>query len=78
MGNFINVPEIFGIDVFNETAMRQHLKPEIYDAWKNCIQNGTALELNVANEIAEAMKNWAVEKVPANDRNHRRKTRCLY
>ena len=62
MGNFINVPEIFGIDVFNETAMRQHLKPEIYNAWKNCIQNGTALELNVANEIAEAMKNWAVEK----------------
>ena len=35
MGNFINVPEIFGIDVFNETAMRQHLKPEIYNAWQN-------------------------------------------
>ena len=62
MSSFVNVPEIFGIDVFNEAAMQQWLKPEIYTAWKTCIETGTALELPVANEIAEAMKNWATEK----------------
>ncbi len=62
MGCFVNVPEIFGIDVFNEATMQQWLKPEIYKAWKDCIENGSALELPVANEIAEAMKNWATQK----------------
>ncbi len=58
----VNISEIFGSDVFNEATMQQRLSPEIYNAWKTCIQTGTALELPVANEIAEAMKNWALEK----------------
>ena len=58
----ISVPEIFGSDVFNEATMKQRLRPEIYNAWKLCIQNGTSLQLDVANEIAEAMKVWALEK----------------
>ncbi len=58
----VNVSNIFGSDVFNEATMEQRLTPEIYGAWKKCIENGTALELPVANEIAEAMKNWAIEK----------------
>ena len=62
MDQYINIPEIFGSDVFNESVMRQRLKPEVYSAWKHCIQTGTALELNTANEIAEAMKQWAIEK----------------
>ena len=62
MSEILNVPEIFGSDVFNEAAMKQRLSPEIYCAWKQCIQTGTALELDAANEIAEAMKNWATEK----------------
>ncbi len=62
MSQILNVPEIFGSDVFNEAAMKQRLSPEIYCAWKQCIQTGTALELDAANEIAEAMKNWATEK----------------
>ena len=62
MSSIINVPEIFGIDVFNEATMQQWLKPEIYNAWKNCIETGKSLDLPVANEIAEAMKNWATEK----------------
>jgi len=62
MDHTINVPEIFGSDVFNETVMRQRLNTEVYNAWKHCIQTGTALELNTANEIAEAMKEWAIEK----------------
>ena len=62
MSHAISVPEIFGSDVFNEATMKQRLRPEIYNAWKLCIQNGTSLQLDVANEIAEAMKVWALEK----------------
>ena len=62
MSEFINVPEIFGSDVFNEATMKQHLAPEVYVAWKTCITTGSPLQLDVANEIAEAMKNWAITK----------------
>ena len=62
MSPVLNVPEIFGSDVFNEATMKQRLTPEIYCAWKQCIQTGSSLPLNVANEIAEAMKQWATEK----------------
>lgn len=62
MSKVINVPEIFGSDVFNEATMKQRLSPEIYCAWKRCIETGTPLELRVATEIAEAMKTWAIEK----------------
>ena len=62
MSKILNVPEIFGSDVFNEATMRQWLKAEVFDAWKQCILTGTPLPLWVANEIAEAMKQWATEK----------------
>jgi len=57
-----NIPELFGCDVFNESTMKQRLAPDIYNAWKRCIQTGTSLELDIANEIAEAMKIWATER----------------
>ena len=62
MSDIINIPEIFGSDVFNESTMQKWLSPEIYTAWKGCISSGTPLPLSVANEIAEAMKNWATQK----------------
>ncbi len=62
MNPHLDVPAIFGSDVFNESAMKQRLSPEIYAAWQQCIQNGTPLKLDVANEIAEGMKQWAIEK----------------
>ena len=62
MSEVINVPAIFGSDVFNEAAMEQNLRPEIYSAWKQCIQTDTPLGIDVANEIAEAMKEWAIKK----------------
>ena len=62
MNEILNVPEIFGSDVFNEATMKQRLAPDVYAAWKHCIQSGSALELTVANHIAEAMKEWATEK----------------
>ena len=58
----LNVPEIFGSDVFNEATMKQRLSPEVYCSWKKCIESGSPLQLDVANEIAEAMKIWAIEK----------------
>ena len=62
MRDILNVPEIFGSDVFNEATMRQRLKSEVFDAWKNCILTASPLPLSVANEIAEGMKQWATEK----------------
>ncbi len=62
MSEILNVPEIFGSDVFNEATMKQRLPEHIYNAWKTCIETGSQLPLDVANEIAEAMKLWAIEK----------------
>ena len=62
MTDIINVPEIFGSDVFNEATMKQCLDPEVYCAWKHCITTGSPLQLSTANHIAEAMKNWATAK----------------
>ena len=62
MNQIINVPEIFGTDVFNDATMQQRLAPEVYIAWKQCVITGSQLPLNVANEIADAMKVWAIEK----------------
>ncbi len=62
MGPILNVPEIFGSDVFNEATMKQRLSPEVYCGWKQCIETGSPLPLDIANEIAEAMKLWATEK----------------
>ena len=62
MNEIINLPEIFGSDVFNESTMEVRLSPATYNVWKTCIQNGTSLDPSVAGEIAEAMKDWAIEK----------------
>ena len=62
MSEIMNVPEIFGSDVFSESVMRQRLPQHVFDAWKACIATGSHLSLEVANEIAEAMKIWALEK----------------
>ena len=56
------LPELFGSLVFNEDTMRQRLSSASYAAWKRCITEGTSLDLSIANEIAEAMKQWATEK----------------
>ena len=56
------VPEIFGSMVFNESTMRKYVPPKAFDAWKRCLENGQPLSLEVANDIADGMKNWALEK----------------
>ena len=62
MQNVINIPEIFGSDVFNESTMKQRLPSDVYLSWKHCIENGTPLDVSVADAIAEGMKVWAIEK----------------
>ena len=56
------LPERFGSMVFNEETMKERLSSASYGSWKKCITDGTALDLSTANEIAEAMKQWAIEK----------------
>ncbi len=56
------LPELFGSMVFNEETMKDRLSTASYSSWKKCITDGTSLDLATANEIAEAMKQWAVEK----------------
>ena len=55
------IPEIYGSLVFNDKVMKDRLPKDIYRAVRKTIQNGTHLELDVANAVAAAMKEWAVE-----------------
>ncbi len=61
MSDLLNVPEIFGTDVFNNATMQQRLSADTYQAYRQCLTSGSPLELSIANEIAEAMKLWAIE-----------------
>ena len=62
MSDILNVPELFGSDVFNEATMRERLPENVFQSWKNCIATGSQLSLETANAIAEGMKLWALEK----------------
>ncbi len=57
----MNLPELFGCQVFNKRVMKHRLPGRIYDALHSTIKTGAPLELDVANEIANAMKEWAIE-----------------
>ena len=56
-----NIPEIYGSLVFNDKIMRSKLPKDMYKALKKTIENGSHLELDVANSVAVAMKEWAIE-----------------
>lgn len=56
------VASYFGSMVFNDEAMRERLPKDVYKALKETIREGKDLDLNVANSVANAMKNWAIEK----------------
>ena len=58
----MQLPELFGSRVFNEETMKERLSTASYTAWKTCVTEGASLDISTANEIAEAMKQWAVEK----------------
>lgn len=58
----VNVPEIFGSMVFNDATMKERLPKATYKALKKTIDLGEPLDISVANVVANAMKDWAVEK----------------
>ena len=55
------VPESFGSLVFDSRVMKARLSADVYHSLKRTIQKGTKLDLSVANAVAAAMKDWAVE-----------------
>ena len=57
-----SIPDLFASCVFNETVMRARLPKDIFKALKKTMTQGTHLELDVANPVANAMKDWATEK----------------
>ncbi len=56
-----SVPEMFGSLVFNDDVMREKLPKDVYKSLRKTIDRGTDLDINVANVVANAMKDWAVE-----------------
>ncbi len=62
MSDFVNVAEIFGEDVFNDTVMQQRLPKKTYKELKKTIEDGKELSLEIADVIAHEMKEWAIEK----------------
>ena len=59
-----NVKELFGTQVFNDETMRERLPKDVYKALQKTIQEGKHLQMDLANVVAEAMKDWAVEREP--------------
>ena len=57
-----SVPEYFGCMVFDDKTMKSRLPKETYKAMKKAIQDNKRLDLSVANVVANAMKDWAIEK----------------
>jgi len=62
MSDVINVAEIFGEDVFNDTVMQSRLPKKVYKDLKRMIKEGQELDLATADVIAHEMKEWAIEK----------------
>ena len=60
--NMTSIPEIFGEYVFNESTMRSKLPKEVFKKLKKTIDYGEPLDPSIANDVAHAMKEWAVDK----------------
>ncbi len=57
-----NVPELFGSMVFNQKTMKERLPKETFKALKKTLDSGEPLNIDLANQVAKAMKEWAIEK----------------
>lgn len=62
MNKKMNVPEIFASNVFDDATMRERLPKKIYNELKQTINDGSELDSHVAEVVANAMKDWAIEK----------------
>lgn len=62
MSDAMNVSEVFGKNVFNDTAMKERLPKSVYKKLKQTIEDGTELDPSIADVVAHAMKDWAIER----------------
>ena len=62
MSDYVNVTEIFGCDVFNDSVMEERLPKKVYKELKKTIEEGKELSPEVADVVAHEMKEWAIEK----------------
>ncbi|WP_367567603.1 glutamine synthetase III [Lacrimispora sp.] len=62
MSEAVNVAELFGKNVFNEIVMRQHLPKTVFKKLKKTIEDGAELDPSIADAVAHAMKEWAIER----------------
>ncbi len=56
------VSEFFGINVFGDSVMKERLPKDVYEILKSTIKEGKSLDSSIANTVADAMKEWAIEK----------------
>ena len=57
-----SLPELFGANVFNDSVMRERLPKNIYKKLRSTIDGGKELDSSIADVVANAMKDWAIEK----------------
>ena len=62
MSDAINVAEIFGKNVFHDTAIKERLPKSVYKKLKQTIEDGAELDPSIADVVAHAMKDWAIER----------------
>ena len=62
MSDRIDVPRMFGEDVFNESTMRNRLPKDVFKKLKATMNSGSELDSTIAESVATAMKDWAIEK----------------
>ena len=58
----MNIPEMFGCNVFNDVVMRSTLPKEVYKSLRKTIDNGERIDMSIADSVANAMKDWATSK----------------
>ena len=58
----MNVPQMFGENVFNDAVQKETLPKEVYKALRATIESGKQLDVSIAGSVAAAMKDWAVSK----------------
>ena len=62
MSDYVNVTELFGCDVFNDSVMQDRLPKKVYRELKKTIEEGKELSMEIADVVAHEMKEWAIEK----------------
>ena len=62
MSELVNIAELFGKNVFNESVMRERLPKSVFKKLKQTIEDGTELDPSIADVVAHAMKDWAIER----------------